>query len=1033
MKKTTVRNSITYIIGLTLAGLLAGGVCARAADFIGAAGVLRQVDDRKAKPDDQAKTTNEVTRLKADLQAFSAAAAGLPAAEAAQRWLALADRAAKVQGHARRGGDSESLRREDLLAALPPPEAWGELARAVQTRPPAKGNADTRNIGLQLLAAVLTGDTNGQNQAVARLSAKAKGADEQTADAYHNYLEELGQAMVAGTDNPDVFLQFLSQQLESPDNWRGMGRIEIPNLVAKVGTEKAGAYLRRALAKPNLNLQFDEAGDTVRLAQTLALELMDQLKTPQWGLINSYDCVELYETIDKHFGAATNEAAAPPLPPGLPDLANLPEGYNRSDKSQAQVYYMLGLISKNRTAEALVLAKKIKGRQSDYQLEEAVPLMTQAGFGAALDNFFHDLLAQDPTPPYWNTYMNLAAQAGQLDRMVALVRTVLTRTDLGDAKKARIHQVLFQALLAADQVEAAVAEVPGLTGQDKDVNDYNDMNAGQLGIILARVGILQQKPEWTEQGIGMAKKWLADSASQKNVWSAGETAKALAELLSQVNRGPEAEAVLADQLTAGRARSLESGQPQFSEASLALTALAGVYHKAGRPADVLQLLTLSPDWGVEDVSDLLGTVRESAGQLSAMSQETGESPLPVPYLAAQALLATGQKEAAERFIVPLQDHYPALDRVYELQAALQGTNALPQLDEWFKRDSFETRPLIWKAELLLQQNRLAEAEQTARQAISVDPTDGASGHGDRLRAYAELGDILAAQGDQTNANFYRELVKSVRVSEAGDDCYRAGLLKRAIALYQEGLTHFADAYCIQSRLAIQLANLGRTAEAEEHYRRAYELMPDSFGRMESYCLGCQRVFNGDQAQGIAEKVFAKFAAEHPDKPQIHYLLGYLRLEENRYQEARTNFLNAVRLDPDYLNAWVKLQEVDDQILAPAKEHDDIAFNLLRLDPRQRHSSARVEQIVDLARLWHMVAQSAAQQPAAVTNLLALPASKLALEKLRADPRHDRWNRGSDVLTELEQSRMTPAGMVAQNSFVRLAGEMIFEDGNGTDD
>jgi hypothetical protein len=29
--------------------------------------------------------------------------------------------------------------------------------------------------------------------------------------------------------------------------------------------------------------------------------------------------------------------------------------------------------------------------------------------------------------------------------------------------------------------------------------------------------------------------------------------------------------------------------------------------------------------------------------------------------------------------------------------------------------------------------------------------------------------------------------------------------------------------------------------------------------------------------------------------------------------------------------------------------------------------------------------------------------------------------------------MTPAGMVAQNSFVRLAGEMIFEDGNGTDD
>lgn len=172
--------------------------------------------------------------------------------------------------------------------------------------------------------------------------------------------------------------------------------------------------------------------------------------------------------------------------------------------------------------EAVALAKKIKARNWDYLFEEAAAEMAQAGFGAALDNFFHDLLAQDPTLPYWNAYMNLAAQAGQTDRMVALVRTALARPDLSDAK-AGLHQVLFQALLAADQVDAAVAEVPGLTAPDAAANDDNEWKAGQLGVILARIGMIQQKPEWTEQGLGMAKKWLADSASQKMFGTAGKS------------------------------------------------------------------------------------------------------------------------------------------------------------------------------------------------------------------------------------------------------------------------------------------------------------------------------------------------------------------------------------------------------------------------------------------------------------------------------------------------------------------------------
>jgi tetratricopeptide (TPR) repeat protein len=127
-----------------------------------------------------------------------------------------------------------------------------------------------------------------------------------------------------------------------------------------------------------------------------------------------------------------------------------------------------------------------------------------------------------------------------------------------------------------------------------------------------------------------------------------------------------------------------------------------------------------------------------------------------------------------------------------------------------------------------------------------------------------------------------------------------------------------------------LAALGKTSEAAEHYRRAYELMPDSFGRVESHCFGCERVFDGEQAQSIAEKVFTQLVAERPNKPQVYYLLGYLQTEEEHYNEAWTNFQTAVRLDPDYLNAWAKLQEVSKQIVVSPEDKEDIALNIMRL-------------------------------------------------------------------------------------------------------
>ncbi|HTR42916.1 MAG TPA: tetratricopeptide repeat protein [Pseudomonadales bacterium] len=405
------------------------------------------------------------------------------------------------------------------------------------------------------------------------------------------------------------------------------------------------------------------------------------------------------------------------------------------------------------------------------------------------------------------------------------------------------------------------------------------------------------------------------------------------------------------------------------------------------------------------------------------------SPMPVPFVAAAALADKGRTNEALRIDDALLDKTPELDRGYELLISLKGTNAIPQLDEIFKADQFQTRPLIWKAHLLQQDGQLEEAEKTVRQAIAIDPSDGEQGRGDRMRAYAELADIREARGDQKEADFYRQVVQAIRVSEEADQYYMAGLLKHAIAMYEQGLDHFADAYCIQSRLAIQLAALGKTSEAAEHYRRAYELMPDSFGRVESHCFGCERVFDGGQAQSIAEKVFAQLVAERPDKPQVYYLLGYLQTEEDRYYEAWTNFQTAVRLDPDYLNAWAKLQEVSQQIMVSPEAKEDIALNILRLDPLQRHTSADFKGVTDLARLWNAAAVAEQFQPKPVSNLFPLTASKVAMEK-NPDNSNERTRFMEVMRSRNESQGLTPARAIAETPFLRLSGELILTGNSG---
>jgi tetratricopeptide (TPR) repeat protein len=289
---------------------------------------------------------------------------------------------------------------------------------------------------------------------------------------------------------------------------------------------------------------------------------------------------------------------------------------------------------------------------------------------------------------------------------------------------------------------------------------------------------------------------------------------------------------------------------------------------------------------------------------------------------------------------------------------------------------------VWKAKVLLDMGRHEEAEAVARQAIAIDPSDGEQGKGDRMRVYAVLSDILAKRGDAAQSQVYANAVRAIRLSEDADDFYAAGMSSRAIAMYQEALTIFEDAYCIQSRLALQLLEAGRSDEAAVHFRKAFELMPDSFGRIESHCFGCEHLFESAQAQDIALSVLQQLLKDRPDKPQVSYLLGYLLSSRQKHVEAATHLERAVELDPQYINAWILLLSTYESTGAPAAKRDKAALAIASLDPLGKHSTAAsVSGLTDFAQLWNLGNQAFLNAEKGAGGLFELTATKRLFESL----------------------------------------------------
>lgn len=1012
---------------------------ALAANLKGSEAVLRQAADSSAseKPAEK-QSPNEAFRK--ELKEFAKKSSQLAPAEAAKQWLAFVEQFTALQAtpvnNEENSGENRQVTFDEVIEVLPSPAAWGELAKQIEARPAASGPEQLRELGLRLLAHTLLGDTTKRREDLAGLETLAGKAKSSQRYFYNSLYEQLSKSILATMEDPDAVLKLLDRKingLQSENSYSYQQTIDVPNLVDLVGPEKAEAFFRRVLVKTKVQLKVEENTSTSKMAQKLALELAPQLKSAQWGLVNSLDALDLYEALEKKFGKtnAVETVAAQSLVPGVPDVPMLQQTEPNSEKKEAQIYYLLGLIAHGRTADAVVVAKKCGDEDYFYFPTQAVRQMERAGFTRQLAEFFQALLKQNPELPFWNEYVQLAAHAGQTPAMVELVRESCALPTLSKSQRIRLEQLLHKALLANDEVEKGVAELRKLMTADQTKLPqrarYEMVSQGDLGLQLARIGLLLNQTNWLEEGISAAKAALDKGEGEEMRFGEGN-AVTLAKFLMELNRFEEAEAILASALAKASQKEPARESYGYSQSKSAniLGALVCLYHKAGRPADVLYLFDNAPGWGVADLAKIHASFSFNDSFDDRYSYKSIHTPL--AYYAAAALAGTDRRAEALKLLEPLLNENPGLDRLYELLIVLDETNAPARLDALFARDQFEERPLIWKAYWLRKHQQLEAAEKVARQAISIDPTDGEEGPGDRLRAYAELAEIRSARGDEKETAFLKGVLQSVRESETADRFYSAGLLKHAAGIYEDSLNHFADAYCIHARLAVRLAELGQHEQAEEHYRRAYELMPDSFGRLESYCFGCERAFDGERAQGIAEKVFTELAAKTPNKPQVHYLLGYLREEQSRPKEAIEHYRTAVKLDPDYLNAWLKINEAAEHVFLPTKDRDQVILNIMRLDPLHRHSSPSLELVSDLPGLWRQMAEAAARQPVKPESLYPLAASKAALEKQKEKKSgRDRMDFYSNYVGS--QESLSPGKAISENGFVRAAAQIIGDSAN----
>ncbi|NQT94244.1 MAG: tetratricopeptide repeat protein [Lentisphaerae bacterium] len=942
-------------------------------------------EEEKASPEEAQRRG-----LYRELKNFTTNGVALPPREAAARWLDLLDRVLSLPGrqgyYSGHDGDpflapeddvnTPSVTPQTALAALPSPKAWESLAALIKESPTSNPLQRRRAIVLRLLAKLLNGDTDELQSDFDALEETVSDSQPYQVESFRNKIGSLRVAFqkTAGFERPEDLVRDYRTTIETADVPEDQRRsIRVPDLVRLVGEKEAATLLRKTVLVPGLNPDVPSGGDTLALLKKVTLEQVPNLSRPRWRLVNSVEDVELFEAMDRKFPVKKKKTGAP-KGSGLFLRQNRGSMYDRykHERTSALAVYLLGLVHRGETTRAIDYAL-----QADietlrvYGLGRGMRHSQDEEFAGRLFEFLDAVLAKKPGLQWWDQYVTTAMMARQGEKARKRLTGAIGSDGLNTDVRLKLQGQLASLYLAEDNVEAGIkvfrkiAETD-LSDESANVQQQVSHLTQQAMTQLGQLGRLLEKPELVSESVALQKAWI-EKQKERSQGDSGYLYRDLINRLIKNERYAEAEELLADRLSdmvrqRRKTSAMDRSAGTMMNAQDELVMLAGLYDKTDRTDDVLYLLEEVPWWGVADLKDLGGEISTVAARALSKKQRTGEA---VRLLRRSILQNPGDDDA------------------YEVLVGIGGDDLVAWLDKVYSRDRFEERPLIWKAVIQLRMKKYEQAEQTIRQALKVDPTDGETEAGKRVRAYEILADILDARGKKDDAEFFRDVVRSVRTAEEGDQFTQAGLIKRSLELYLRAEQDFVDAYCVQWRLAERLHATGRYEEAEKHYAIAFKRMPEQFGRVASFCFGCQGVFNRSHSRSVAERVLTQLVKEQPDNPQVHFLLGQLRQAQDEHVGAYGHFRKAVALDPEYLDAWNKLFEVHRMLFLPKKEIDTIILEGLRLDPLQRHfSGGGFREMADLKALWGVLEKNREQAIDLPADVFPLKAARREMEKLR---------------------------------------------------
>lgn len=882
-----------------------------------------------------------------DIQTYAKSASTLDKKESSEQWTELLIRSSSLtrdqimaEMDAIDPSTSGYVSAVSVLHALPSPDVWKKFEYRNNLNDPIQVH------GVNLLLAILKNDQSSISSHISALkkhfSKPENSMQYRKLDSIYN-LEDL---IAERSGDKKKIVDLIMNQLNDVDGYRS---IELPDLVNIIGEKEATNVITKVLTESKVSISVDKGQNTLRLAKNLAVQLKDKLKIAHWGLVKGLDSAELYEALDKRF-----------------------KGDQMSTwlKDEAQIYYLWSLIAEKKIDKANEFASQISSQSGNiYISKDIVNQMIGGGYSDEVYKFLNARLKKEPLLPLWRLYVQLAVTLGYETEMISLIEHTISKT----LQNENIHQYMEEQLISA---YLAIGDT-GLKKAIKKIHDTikagNKSRKFKYAIKLAQLGHQLKKPQWVKEGLSIASQSVETQITGQNVLVSDED-KDYINVLLENGKYAIAEKYIIDKLVnyikilKGYASTSQVPIEGFLMSTLSepATILIGIYAAAEKWNDITILLDEFPYFGSEDVRNLL------------LKKDSRKKYIGVHI--AKALENKGRVEDALKVSKAILSRNGGIDDVYEITYRLLGSDFPTYMDALYAEDQFEERPLIWKAKYLLNSGKYKEAENTANKAISIDPSDGEQGEGDRMRVYSIMGEIQEKLGNPEGRDFNQSAVRAIRLSEEADKFEELGLHKTAIKMYKQASEIFENAYCVQSRLAIQLTNRGQYDLAVKHYRKAYELMPDSFGRVESHCFGCENVFSHPKAQGIAEQVFTQMLDSDPMKPQVHYMMGYLKKEQNKPNEAIKYFRKAVALDPLYLNAWKQQNEIGKNNYMEGWESDIAALKMLELDLFQRHVKVDLSNIGDLEGLWQKGEEYSEKFKKMQTGVMSLPASKALMSE-----------------------------------------------------